>query len=146
MANSPTLGYGRRRCHLVKDQLAKKQKFFQNSRFILPIKKKMYIPLCLELQFQSFHPSEDENIKPSSKLTCLFHLTCDQWDTYNQKRNSPSRTPTLFKKSYEYTKARRTVIQQGIILMLKNKALKIRDLNLILGMTLNMHARKPIHT
>ena len=88
-------------------------------------KKKNYIPLCLELQFQSFHPSEDENIKPSSKLTCLFHLTCDQWDTYNQNRNSPSGTPTLFKKSYEHTKAMRTIIQQGIILMLKNKALKI---------------------
>ena len=128
MANYPPLVYGRRRCQLVKDQLAKKQKYFQNSRFILPIpkkKKKNYIPLCLELQFQSFHPSEDENIKPSSKLTCLFHLTCDQWDTYNQNRNSPSGTPTLFKKSYEHTKAMRTIIQQGIILMLKNKALKI---------------------
>lgn len=45
------------------------------------------IPLCPVLQHQSFHPFEDESIKPSSKLTCPLHLICDLKDTYTHKWN-----------------------------------------------------------
>jgi hypothetical protein len=82
MLNSPPLVYGWRRCHLAKDQLAKEAEIYAKTQgldqlisFFFLIK--FYIPLFLELHFQSFHPFEDENIKPSTKLTCLFHLTCD---------------------------------------------------------------------